>query len=91
MFLGPVQCHNIDVQLVHIPGHHNLLADALSRNLLLHFFLLYPTGLLTIHSNSSRASRYLGLILKCLAHKDLTRSTFSAYVLDLKQFKVMQV
>ena len=34
--------HNFSVQLVHIPGQHNPLADALSRNLLSRFFSLAP-------------------------------------------------
>ena len=35
-------CHNFSVKLVHIPGLHNPLADALSRNLLSRFFSLAP-------------------------------------------------
>ena len=35
-------CHNFSVKLVHIPGMHNPLADALSRNLLSRFFSLAP-------------------------------------------------
>lgn len=34
--------HNFAVQLVHIPGQHNPLADALSRNRLSNYFSLAP-------------------------------------------------
>ena len=35
-------CNNFTVQLVHIPGKHNSLADALSRDMLSRFFTLAP-------------------------------------------------
>ena len=35
-------CNNFTIQLVHVPGKHNPLADALSRNQLSQFFALAP-------------------------------------------------
>ena len=34
--------NNFTVQLVHVPGKHNSLADALSRDMLSRFFTLAP-------------------------------------------------
>ena len=79
-------CNNFTIQLVHVPGKHNPLTDALSRKPAFTVFCSCPTGRIGPHIRTHSVSQSLNMDLVSLIHRALAGSTTSTYKVGIQRY-----